>query len=42
MINMISRARDQVASLTMGAYDAAVAEGLLPAGVELQVAVRCV
>ena len=36
MANMIQSAKDQVARLTRQAYEAAAAEGLLPAGVELK------
>ena len=36
MANMIQSAKDQVARLTRAAYEAAAAEGVLPAGVELK------
>ena len=39
-MNMIQKAKDQVAELTKHAYDAAAAAGALPAGVETPVAVE--
>ena len=36
MANMIQSAKDQVAQITRAAYEAAAAEGVLPAGVELK------
>ena len=39
-MNMIQRAKDQIAELTRAAYAAAAAEGALPAGVETPVAVE--
>ena len=36
MANMIRSAKDQVAQITRAAYEAAAAEGVLPAGVELK------
>ena len=36
MANMIQSAKDQVAKITRAAYEAAAAEGVLPAGVELK------
>ncbi len=39
-MNMIQRAKDQLAELTKAAYAAAVADGALPAGVETPVAVE--
>ena len=36
MINMIQNAKDQVLALTNAAYEAAAADGKLPAGVEVR------
>ena len=40
MINMIQNAKDQVLSLTFGAYEKAAAAGTLPAGVEVRAGVE--
>ena len=39
-MNMIQKAKEQVAGLTLRAYQAAAAEGLLPEGVEAVPAVE--
>ena len=39
-MNMIQNAKNQVADITLRAYESAVAAGLLPAGVETPIAVE--